>query len=121
MSLDKPAPPQDLTVSRLSDESVTLEWVRPSDDGGSKVKQYVVEKRDAFRMAWQPVATTADTSLTIDGLTEGQHYVFRVSAENDIGRGHAEELPKAITAKSPHGTSSLIQFSVLRQLKGTLA
>jgi len=90
----------------MSEDSVTLAWLPPTDNGGSDVTQYVVEKREALRMMWQPVGTTPDVTLVVPRLSEGVQYVFRVSAVNKIGAGPPEELNKAIAAKSPHCTPS---------------
>lgn len=99
---DKPGPPRDLRATVVTEDSVTLTWLAPSDNGGSDVTSYVVEKREALRMTWQPVATTPDTTITVPNLSEGVQYVFRVSAVNKVGTGAPEELSRAIAAKSPH-------------------
>jgi len=68
------------------------------------VTQYVVEKREALRMSWQPAATVGaqTTSTTVGGLDQGVQYVFRVSAVNAVGTGPPDELSRAVAAKSPH-------------------
>lgn len=99
---DKPGPPRDLRATTVTEDSVTLTWLAPSDNGGSDVTSYVVEKREALRMTWQPVGTTSDTTIAVPNLSEGVQYVFRVSAVNKVGTGAPEELSRAIAAKSPH-------------------
>jgi len=101
---DKPGPPRDLHVTGTVDNSVSLSWSAPRDDGGSEVTQYVVEKREALRMSWQPAATVnaRTTSATITGLDQGVMYVFRVSAVNSVGTGPPEELSRAVAAQTPH-------------------
>ena len=110
--VDKPGPPRDVHVTSAVDNSVSLSWSAPRDDGGSDVTQYVVEKREALRMSWQPAATVSarTTSATIGGLDQGVMYVFRVSAVNSVGTGPPEELSKAIAPKSPHSESKLLDF-----------
>jgi len=91
-------------VTSAVDNSVSLSWAPPRDNGGSDVTEYVVEKREALRMSWQPAATVAarTTSATVSGLDQGVMYVFRVSAVNSVGTGPPEELAKAVAAKSAH-------------------
>ena len=107
---DKPGPPRDLHVTGAADNSVSLSWSAPKDDGGSEVTQYVVEKREALRMSWQPAATVSarTTSATIGGLDQGVMYVFRVSAVNSVGTGPPEELSRAVAAKSPHSEFEIL-------------
>ena len=99
---DKPGPPSQLRSKDVTEDSVTLAWAAPRQDGGSPVTGYIVEKREAMRMVWQTVGSTADTEFRVPRLTEGMNYVFRVSAENKLGPGQPEELTSSITAKSPH-------------------
>ena len=69
-----------------------------------QLTQYVIEKREALRMSWQPAVTVSarDRTATITGLDQGVAYVFRVSAVNSVGTGPPEELTRAVTAKSTH-------------------
>jgi len=101
---DKPGPPRDVHVTGTADNSVSLSWTPPKDDGGSEVTQYIVEKREALRMSWQPAATVSarDKSTTVSGLDQGVSYIFRVSAVNAVGTGPPDELSRAVTAKTPH-------------------
>lgn len=99
---DKPSAPINLHVSSSSETSVALQWNRPHDDGGSPINHYVIEKRDALRMTWQPVGTATDTHFSVSRLAEGVSYIFRVIAENRVGRGKPAELSKSVAAKSPY-------------------
>ena len=94
--------PRDLRVTGVTEDSVTLCWLPPQDNGGAEVTHYVVEKREALRMTWQPVGTSAEPTAVVPRLGEGVQYVFRVSAVNRVGTGAPEELNRAVAAKSPH-------------------
>ena len=102
--VDKPDQPRDLHSTTITEDSVTLNWLAPKDDGGSPITQYIVEKRETLRMSWQPAGTFPATSTSgkVSGLEEGVQYVFRVSAVNSVGSGPAAELNRAVAAKSPH-------------------
>ena len=41
--------------------------------------------------------------MQVGRLMEGNQYVFRVSAENEVGIGEPAELSQSITTKSPFG------------------
>lgn len=84
-------------------DSCVLHWQPPKDNGGSDIKKYVVEKREANRRSWNKVDTSATLELKIPKLTKNVQYVFRVAAENDVGIGEFAELPEPITAKDSFG------------------
>ncbi len=89
-------------MTEVTETTVSLEWSSPKDDGGSPLTGYVMEKREALRMVWNPVSSPTTTKYTATRLHEGTQYVFRVAAENKVGTGQFEELTKSIAAKSPH-------------------
>lgn len=80
-------------------------WQPPADDGGSPVTSYLVERRDISRSAWLRVnEVPADTNTcTVPKLVEGNKYLVRVSAINDIDQGPSTEIKEPIIAKCPHG------------------
>ena len=99
--------PRNLTVTEVTDTSVSLRWSRPDTDGGKPVTRYIVEKRDPAKSTYIPVGTTADSvcEFRVIRLVAGNEYVLRVSAENEVGVGDPAELSQGITAKSPFGKS----------------
>ncbi len=100
----RPSAPNDLKVTKVTERSATLQWRPPNKDGGSAIKQYVIEKRDTSRRTYTQVGTTQGCEFKVPHLSEGTEYVFQVSAENDVGLGEAAELYQGIVAKSPYGT-----------------
>ncbi|PIK60955.1 putative titin [Apostichopus japonicus] len=52
--LDKPQPPEELKIDKITPENVTISWSPPKDDGGSPVTEYIIEKRDMKRSTWSP-------------------------------------------------------------------
>uniref|UniRef100_A0A8D2J7C1 Titin n=1 Tax=Varanus komodoensis TaxID=61221 RepID=A0A8D2J7C1_VARKO len=82
--LDTPGAPQNLKIKEITKSSVTLSWEPPLIDGGSKIKNYVVEKRE----------------FEVTGLVENQRYEFRVIARNAAGVfSEPSESSGAITAR----------------------
>ena len=53
--IGRPSAPQDLTVNKIMENSVTLRWSAPRSDGGSKVTGYIIQKRDTVRHTYSQV------------------------------------------------------------------
>jgi titin len=106
----KPSAPQLLEVSNLSEDSVTLSWMSPINDGGARVFRYVVELRDLSRAEGWTYVKEVDSSdilvACIEGLKEGKPYQFRVYAENEVGAGPAAELRDSVIPKGQLGAPS---------------
>ncbi len=77
-----PGPPRDI-VAVPGDQQVTLSWIAPESDGGAPVTGYQV----TGTAQGQPDVScdTTDTTCTIDGLTNGRRYTFRIVARNSEG------------------------------------
>ena len=68
-------------------------------DGCSKIRNYLVEKREAGRRSWQTVLTKCDRLYCrVMNLEEGTMYQFRVSAVNEFGVGEARECEEPVLA-----------------------
>jgi titin len=67
---------------------VRLVWDAPVNDGGSAVLHYVIE-RSTDGATWSTVAdgVSPARTFTVDGLTNGTSYRFRVRARNAAGVG----------------------------------
>ena len=63
-STDKPGPPAAFDITEVTNESCLLTWNPPRDDGGSKVTNYVVERRAADSDLWHKLSSTVkDTNF----------------------------------------------------------
>lgn len=89
-------------TENLTSDSCKLTWFAPEDDGGSPITNYIIEKRESDHRAWTPVSCTVTRqNATVQGLTEGKAYFFRIAAENIIGMGPFTETPKEIVIRDP--------------------
>lgn len=69
-------------------ERIGLAWNPPTDDGGSKITNYVVEKREDNRKSWVHVSNDPkECTYVVTRLTENHEYEFRVMAQNKFGVG----------------------------------
>lgn len=98
-----PGPPKGpLGTTDITQHTCTLTWKPPSYDGGLRITHYVVERKDVSSEHWITIASSVrETYFTVQGLTEGQEYIFRVMAVNDNGMGPPLEGLNPIRAKAP--------------------
>nr|CAD7199155.1 unnamed protein product [Timema douglasi] len=74
------------SVSSCGQGSVIVAWSSPPYDGGCMVTGYSVEMRSSGEQEWKEVADKCHSlSHTVQGLTLGESYVFRIRAENIHG------------------------------------
>ncbi|XP_037624285.1 titin-like [Sebastes umbrosus] len=81
---DQCDPPHNLTVTNITNSSVSLSWDKPEHDGGAKITGYIVERKELPDSCWLKCNFTnlLDTFLEVTDLTEGEEYDFRVIAKN---------------------------------------
>ena len=97
--LDRPGPPDGLTVSHVTIDKCVLTWLPPSHDGGGKIEHYIIEKRETSRLAWTNVASDLKVNrFKVLKLLKGNEYIFRVMAVNKYGVGEPiESVPTLAT------------------------
>lgn len=77
-----------IVISNITEESCTLSWKPPLEDGGDEVSHYVVERRDTNRLNWVIVqAECKDLTCNITRLFKNTEYLFRVCGVNKYGNG----------------------------------
>ncbi|XP_071750036.1 twitchin isoform X1 [Lepeophtheirus salmonis] len=88
-----PSEPKEPNIVDFDNQSVTLRWQKPSDDGGRPITHYIIQKKDKFG-GWFDALKTDDASCEaridelearIPGLSEGKWYQFRIIAVNKAG------------------------------------
>ena len=107
--LDPPFSPCNLRVTAYDVDFISIAWDKPSNDGGSALLRYIVERREAQRSTWILCGSTKvdKTEFTSSNLIEGESYFFRVAAENQVGRGEYAETIDTQKARLPYGKESL--------------
>ena len=99
-----PGPPiGPLEVSEISSHTCNLAWHPPAHDGGSRVTHYIVERKDIRYQEWIIIASFCkSTTFTVQGLTEGQEYLFRILAANNNGHGPPLDGVNPVKARAPY-------------------
>ena len=71
------------------DGQVVLSWTPPAQDGGDPITAYSVTPYIGFIAQAVTTFTSALTTETITGLSDGTAYTFTVAAITDAGTGPA--------------------------------
>jgi len=98
-----PEAPTLLTATAVSTSQIDLTWTAPSNDGGSAITGYKIERESPTGGGFATlVANTASTLpfYSDTGLEASIPYNYRVSAINDIGTGSASNADAATTPAS---------------------
>ncbi|KAM7394720.1 hypothetical protein PAMP_021506 [Pampus punctatissimus] len=119
-ALATPSAPFGITMLSCDGSSMVLAWKSPKHCGGSKVNAYYIDKRNADTLVWKEVNLTPITEriCTVDNLTEGNFYEFKIQAANLAGVGvpSAPSAPlkcEAWTMEEP-GPAYDLSFSEVR-------
>ncbi|NXR34621.1 MYOM3 protein, partial [Zosterops hypoxanthus] len=94
-----PGSPLNVKCHDVNKDCLILSWVAPSDDGGSPILGYLIERCVAGSEEWvqcsaQPVKSCRCPVL---GLAEGQTYQFRVKAVNKAGTSRPSKASDPVT------------------------
>uniref|UniRef100_A0A3Q2NTD6 Titin n=1 Tax=Fundulus heteroclitus TaxID=8078 RepID=A0A3Q2NTD6_FUNHE len=113
--LDTPSAPQNFAVKELKKDSVTLAWDTPVNDGGAKITNYIVEKRESVRKAYTTVTSNCTAnSFKIEELPEGGIFYFRVCAVNAYGQGQAVETKEIKVSEVPQPPNKVTLVDVTK-------
>ncbi|SMH71442.1 PQQ-dependent sugar dehydrogenase [Candidatus Nitrosotalea okcheonensis] len=117
-----PGSPTSLTATAISSSQINLSWTAPSNNGGSAITGYKIERSTDSGTTWSTiVANTASASTTYSdsGLAASTVYTYRVSAINSVGTGSPSNTASATTS-SGTTTGSIILNSV-KTTSGTVS
>ena len=75
-------------VATAGNSLATVSWTVPTNTGGSPITSYVIE----YSGPTGPITMNAtSTPATVNGLTNGTSYIFKVSAKNAVGSGSSSD------------------------------
>jgi len=101
-----PSTPSAPTATR-GDTQVSLSWSAPANNG-SAITDYLVQYSSDSGSNWTTFAdgTSASTTATVTGLTNGTSYVFRIAATNAFGTSAYSSASSAVTPAGVPATPS---------------
>lgn len=97
-----PASPKRIDILDTTDTSVSLGWLKPEHDGGSRIQCYVIEARPKGTDKWVVVGNTKNLTYSVEKLNKGDEYDFRVKAKNESGLSIPRGTLAAVLVKEPH-------------------
>uniref|UniRef100_H0X1R5 Myomesin 2 n=1 Tax=Otolemur garnettii TaxID=30611 RepID=H0X1R5_OTOGA len=92
-ALTVPSHPYGITLLNCDGHSMTLGWKVPKFSGGSAILGYYIDKREVHHKNWHAVdpSPIKETIFTVEDLTEGSFYEFKISATNLAGVGEPSD------------------------------
>lgn len=101
-----PSSPTEFAADAISSSQINLSWTAPTNDGGSAITGYDVERSVDNGNTWYTVVSNTasdNTAYNDTGLSQGTIYTYRVSAINAIGTGSPSNIASATTDTSTSG------------------
>uniref|UniRef100_A0A8C4Q4G4 Myomesin 1 n=1 Tax=Eptatretus burgeri TaxID=7764 RepID=A0A8C4Q4G4_EPTBU len=101
--MGKPGAPLDVEYCEVNKDYVIISWKQPSDNGGSTIIGYFIDKREVGTDHWLQCNDTPVkfARYPITGLVEGRSYEFRVRAVNSSGISHPSRVSAPIASIDP--------------------
>ncbi|XP_059620360.1 titin-like [Phlebotomus argentipes] len=94
----RPGAPEPVSVAN---DSLTLYWKVPEDDGNCEIIEYILEYHEKKITEWTTIHQISETTYTVEKLTTNSEYTFRVSAVNEAGRSEPSPESPYIRVKAP--------------------
>lgn len=100
-TIETPSSPLSLSAT-AGDTSAYISWSTPSSSGGAPISDYIIQYSINNGTSWTTYndGITTNTYSSINGLTNGISYIFRVAAVNDGGTGPFSDSSNSIVPDS---------------------
>lgn len=85
LNLGKPSAPGAPEPLEVTNDSLTLFWKAPEDDGKSEIIEYILEYKEITQTTWKTITQITDTTYTVSKLKTNSVYEFRTVAVNQVG------------------------------------
>src|SRR5207245_767558 len=98
-----PSSPIGLTASPRSSNEIDLSWSSPTNNGGSSISGYIIERNDGN--GFVAVQNTQTTTYQDTGLAPSKQYSYRASAINSAGTSNPSNVVYATTLSAQTQTT----------------
>lgn len=100
-------PPALVSAAAASANTATVNWYTPTDNGGSAITGYVIQKSSDRAATWTAAATAgAVNTLSVSGLAANTDFVFRVAAVTAYGTGQFSAASNSVSITGAATTPS---------------
>lgn len=105
-----------MRTTKVGHDFTVLEWKAPVYDGGSKITNYIIQKREKPTEERKDIDTVTGHELSshIKGLKQEIDYYFSVCSKNKIGISDPCDTEQPVTLKKALG--KWIYFLLIYQL-----
>ena len=63
---DKPSPPTGpAKVEWRTQDTLELQWSKSESDGGAKIEEYIVERKEVDKKSWRQIVTCTQTNIEV--------------------------------------------------------
>ncbi|KAG5677714.1 hypothetical protein PVAND_007446 [Polypedilum vanderplanki] len=97
--MKQPSQPSSPEPVELTDDSITLFWHPPSDDGNCEITEYILEYQESKEKTWKKITKITDTTNKLTQLKKDTEMRFQVTAINEIGPSNPSEPSSAKISK----------------------
>ncbi|TLX69493.1 MAG: fibronectin type III domain-containing protein, partial [Thaumarchaeota archaeon] len=100
-----PSPPTGLIATAVSSSQINLSWNAPTNNGGSPITGYMIERSTNGGSSWSAPVNTGSTATSYSdiGLSPSTAYTYRVSAINSAGTSQPSNTVSATTTAQSAG------------------
>src|SRR5207245_1460881 len=98
-----PQPPTGLTATIILSSQINLSWTAPSDNGGSAIGGYKIERSQDNGTTWSIIVSNTASTSTIysdTGLSPSTTYTYRMSAINSVDTNFPSNTASATTTST---------------------
>src|SRR5439155_91016 len=99
-----PSSPTGLSATAVSSSQINLSWAPPTDNGGSAITGYKVERSTDGGTTWTALVANTGSATTMysdTGLTPATTYTYRVSAISAVGTSPTSNTASTRTLVAP--------------------